>query len=94
MLSENKKFRDETEFWILMGFDHAWYRCPGLPSNVRLAYFRRQKSFLTPNPAGLRFRRSQDFHLGLGEEEEGLLLQVRAHPGADVIKHFCTRNFL
>ncbi len=23
MLSENKKFRDETDFWILMGFDHA-----------------------------------------------------------------------
>ncbi len=23
MLSENKKFRDETEFWISMVFDHA-----------------------------------------------------------------------
>ncbi len=23
MLSENKKFRDEADFWISMGFDHA-----------------------------------------------------------------------
>jgi hypothetical protein len=24
VLSENKKFQDETDFWIWMGFDHAW----------------------------------------------------------------------
>jgi hypothetical protein len=24
MLSKNKKIRDETDFWIPMGFDHAY----------------------------------------------------------------------
>jgi len=24
VLSKNKKLQDETDFWILMGFDHAW----------------------------------------------------------------------
>jgi hypothetical protein len=26
VLSENKKFRDKTDFWKSSGLDHAWYR--------------------------------------------------------------------
>ncbi len=28
MLNENNKFQDETDFWKISGFDHAWLVMP------------------------------------------------------------------
>ncbi len=46
MLSENKKFQDETEFWISMIFDHAWMEPYFIVSFLSAVKMHEQLSFL------------------------------------------------